>query len=153
MSTPANSPTNDPHNLLRFLQAQEDNYEEALAEIRSGKKRTHWMWYVFPQLAGLGFSSTAQHFAIKSLDEARAYLEHPILGVRLRECAEAAVRIEGKSACEIFGTPDDLKLKSCATLFACVSPPDSVFEQLLERFYQGTRDNRTLELLGIDSHA
>jgi uncharacterized protein (DUF1810 family) len=139
----------DPHNLRRFVDAQADNYEDAISEIRGGRKRTHWMWYVFPQIDGLGFSSTAKHFAIKSIDEARAYLEHPVLGARLRECAEAALRIEGKSAAEVFGSPDDLKLKSSATLFACVSPPGSVFEQLLAKFYQGSRDARTLELLGL----
>jgi uncharacterized protein (DUF1810 family) len=149
MSTPNASPASDPFNLQRFLGAQEDNYEDAIAEIRSRKKRTHWMWYVFPQFDGLGSSSTAKHFAIKSLDEARAYLEHPILGARLRECAEAALHIDGKSATEIFGSPDDLKLKSCATLFACVSLPESVFERLLDKFYAGRRDHRTLELLGL----
>jgi uncharacterized protein (DUF1810 family) len=139
----------DPHNLQRFLEAQADNYEDAISEIRGGRKRSHWMWYVFPQIDGLGFSSTAKHFAIKSIDEARAYLEHPILGARLRECSEAALRIDGRSATEVFGSPDDLKLKSSATLFACVSPPGSVFEQLLAKFYQGSRDPRTLELLGL----
>jgi uncharacterized protein (DUF1810 family) len=139
----------DPHQLQRFLDAQADNYDDAIAEIRDGRKRTHWMWYVFPQIDGLGFSSTAKHFAIKSMDEARAYLEHPILGARLRECAEAALRIEGASASEIFGSPDDLKLKSSATLFACVAPAGSVFEQLLTKFYAGKRDEKTLQLLGV----
>ena len=138
----------DPFNLARFLDAQRDDYARALAEIEGGRKRSHWMWYIFPQFAGLGFSSTAQFYAIRSLDEARAYLAHPVLGPRLRECAEAALRVEGKSATEVFGSPDDLKLRSCATLFAHVSEPGSVFERLLAKYYGGERDTRTLELLG-----
>jgi uncharacterized protein (DUF1810 family) len=138
----------DPYHLGRFLEAQEDDYERALSEIRDGRKRSHWMWYIFPQFDGLAFSSTSKHYAIKSLDEARAYLEHPILGPRLRECAEAVIGVEGRTAHEIFGSPDDLKLRSCATLFACVSPPGSVFDRLLEKYYQGQRDEKTLHLLG-----
>jgi uncharacterized protein (DUF1810 family) len=143
--------SSDPYNLSRFLQAQEDDYEQALSEIVSGRKRTHWMWYIFPQVDGLAFSSTSKHYSIKSLDEARAYLDHPILGPRLRECAEAVVRLEGRAARDIFGSPDDLKLRSCATLFACVSPPGSVFDRLLTKYYQGQRDDKTLHLLGISS--
>jgi uncharacterized protein (DUF1810 family) len=138
----------DPYDLNRFLQAQEDEHEQALSEIASGRKRTHWMWYIFAQLDGLGFSSTSRRYAIKSLDEARAYLDHPILGPRFRECAEAVLRVEGRSAREIFGSPDDLKLRSCATLFACVSPPGSVFDGLLTKYDRGRRDDRTLHLLG-----
>ncbi len=149
--TDAESPrTDDPFHLSRFVQAQQDDFESALAEIGSGRKRTHWMWYIFPQITGLGFSSTAQHYAIKSIAEARAYLDHPVLGPRLRQCAEAAVRVEGRSAREIFGSPDDLKLRSCATLFAMASPPGSVFDRLLEKYYRGERDPRTLRLLNID---
>src|SRR5947208_13293082 len=117
--------TDDPFNLHRFLVAQDDVYDEALAEIRAGQKRTHWMWFVFPQLAGLGYSAASQHFAIKSLDEAQAYLAHPVLGRRLVECAEAALSIESSSAEEVFGYPDDLKLKSSATLFADASSDGS----------------------------
>jgi uncharacterized protein (DUF1810 family) len=142
------SNSSDPFNLARFVEAQADDYERVLAEITSGRKRSHWMWYVFPQLAGLGFSSTAQFYAITSLDEARAYLAHPVLGPRLLACAEASLRVEDRSANEIFGSPDDLKLRSSATLFACVSEPGSVFEQLLAKYYAGERDPRTLELLG-----
>lgn len=138
----------DPYGLARFVQAQEGSYERALAEIRGGRKRSHWMWYIFPQLAGLGFSSTAQRYAITSLGEAQAYLAHPILGPRLLACAEAALGVEERSAHEIFGSPDDLKLRSCATLFACVSPPDSPFARLLAKFYQGRPDPTTLQLLG-----
>jgi uncharacterized protein (DUF1810 family) len=139
--------SSDTDDLSRFQRAQEDDYEQALAEIASGRKRTHWMWYIFPQIDGLALSSTSKRYAIKSLDEARAYLDHPILGPRLLECAEAVVRLEGRSAREIFGSPDDLKLRSCATLFACVSPPGSVFDRLLEKYYQGRRDDKTLRLL------
>jgi uncharacterized protein (DUF1810 family) len=107
------------------------------------------MWYIFPQLDGLAFSAISKHYAIKSLAEAKAYLDHPLLGPRLLECAEAAVRLEGRSATEIFGSPDDLKLRSCATLFSRVSPRDSVFERLLAKYYPGEPDGRTLQLLGI----
>jgi uncharacterized protein (DUF1810 family) len=107
------------------------------------------MWYVFPQIDGLGFSATSRRYAIRSLAEAQAYLAHPVLGPRLLECAQAALRIDGRSAREIFGSPDDLKLRSCATLFARVSPPGSVFDRLLDTYFQGARDGRTLELLGI----
>jgi uncharacterized protein (DUF1810 family) len=141
--------TEDPYQLNRFVSAQQDDFESALAEIRRGKKRTHWMWYIFPQIDGLAFSSTSKHYAIKSIEEARAYLNHPVLGPRLLECAEAALGVEGHSARDIFGPPDDLKLRSCATLFACVSPPGSVFERLLEKYYRGERDEKTLRLLGI----
>jgi uncharacterized protein (DUF1810 family) len=144
---------NDIYDLNRFVEAQRDDYERALAEITSGQKRTHWMWYIFPQLDGLAFSPPSKHFAIKSVEEASAYLEHPILGPRLLNCAEAVVRVEGRSATEIFGSPDDLKLKSCATLFACVAAQGSVFDRLLEKCFGGARDGRTLELLGIDPEA
>ncbi len=138
----------DPHHLERFVAAQEGDYEAALREITAGRKRTHWMWYVFPQIGGLGFSSMAQRYAIKSTDEARAYLAHPILGERLRACAQAAMGHEDKSATEIFGTPDDLKLRSSATLFAAVSEEGSVFHRLLARFYPAGPDLATLGLLG-----
>jgi uncharacterized protein (DUF1810 family) len=147
---PSNDPrrSEDPYDLNRFVRAQEHDYERALSEIKSGRKRTHWMWYIFPQIDGLGFSSTAKHYAIKSLTEAKAYLEHPTLGPRLLACAEAVVRIEDRSATEIFGTPDDMKLRSCATLFARVAPRDSVFERLLTKYYRGERDGKTLQILG-----
>ena len=138
--------TNDPYDLSRFVRAQEHVYEQALSEIRSGRKRTHWMWYIFPQFDGLGFSSTSRHYAIKSVAEAKAYVSHPLLGSRLLRCAEAALAVEGRSAKEIFGSPDDLKLRSCATLFACVLPPGSVFDLLLEKYYPDGRDDQTLLL-------
>ncbi len=139
----------DPYDLNRFLKAQEDDYEQALREIQSGRKLTHWMWYIFPQFDGLAFSSTSKYYSIKSLEEAREYLAHPVLGPRLQACAEAALGVEGQSARDIFGSPDDLKLRSCATLFECVSPPGSVFHRLLEKYYRGERDSKTLTLLGI----
>jgi uncharacterized protein (DUF1810 family) len=143
----------EPYDLNRFLQAQEGSYERALLEIKSGQKRSHWMWYIFPQIDGLAFSSTAKHYAIKSVKEARAYLEHPVLGPRLRECAEAVLAIEGRTAGDIFGFPDDLKLRSCATLFVHVSPAGSVFERLIEKYYGGARDDKTLHIMGTEEHA
>ncbi len=138
----------DPHDLDRFVRAQEGDYPRALAEVRGGRKRSHWMWYVFPQIDGLGFSSMSRRYGIKGVAEAEAYLTHPVLGPRLVECCEAAVGVEGRSAAEVFGSPDDMKLRSCATLFAAVSPPGSVFERLLVKFFQGARDEATLRLMG-----
>ncbi len=137
----------DPHDLKRFLSAQADDYAIALSEVKSGRKRSHWMWYIFPQFEGLGFSMTARRYAIKSVAEAKAYLEHPVLGPRLVECAEVALAVEGRSAHQIFGSPDDMKLKSCATLFSSVSPAGSVFERLLEKYFGGERDEMTIRLL------
>ena len=137
----------DPHDLKRFVEAQKGSYDEALAELRAGRKQCHWMWYVFPQLAGLGQSSMSIRYSIKSADEARAYLDHRILGPRLLECAEAVLAIENKSASDIFGSPDDVKLRSSATLFAHVSPRGSVFERILEKYFNNTPDPRTLEKL------
>lgn len=139
----------DLHELSRFVRAQANDYDRALSEIRSGQKRSHWMWFIFPQLDGLGSSPISRRFAIRSLDEARAYLAHPLLGPRLLECAEAVLRLEGRSATEIFGTPDDLKLRSSATLFACVSPPGSAFHRLLAMYYGGGQDGRTMRLLDL----
>ena len=141
----------DSYDLDRFVRAQEADYQGIVAEIRSGRKRSHWMWFIFPQIEGLGSSPMSKHYSIRSLAEARAYLGHPVLGPRLRECAGAVLSIEGRSAAEIFGPPDDLKLRSCATLFACVSPPDSVFQRLLGKYFGGTPDGTTLRLLGLDS--
>jgi len=133
--------------LERFVEAQEGDYERALGEIRGGRKRTHWMWYVFPQIEGLGSSPMANRYAIRSREEAQAYLGHPILGPRLREIAEAVLAIKTASASDIFGYPDDLKLRSCATLFAALSPPRSVFERLLEKYFDGKPDAATLTRL------
>ena len=148
------SATDDPFDLKRFLTAQEEDYEPALQEIASGRKRTHWIWYIFPQLDGLAFSATSKRYAIKSLEEAKAYMTHPILGPRLLACAEAAQQVEGRGAEEIFGFPDNMKLRSCATLFALVHratlPPGevSVFDRLIDKYYGGQRDSKTLQLLG-----
>ncbi len=138
----------DPYNLQRFVEAQSGTYERALAELQQGRKRSHWMWFIFPQIDGLGMSSTARLYAIKSRVEARQYLAHPLLGPRLRTCAETVLRISERSAYDVFGTPDDLKLRSSMTLFAAVAPEDSVFAQVLERFFAGQPDERTLALLG-----
>jgi uncharacterized protein (DUF1810 family) len=137
----------DPFNLTRFLDAQGATYPQALAELTAGRKRSHWMWFIFPQLDGLAFSAISKRYAIGSLAEARAYLDHPILGARLRECAEAVLAVEGKTALQMLGSPDDLKLRSCATLFAVARPGDSAFERILAKFYGGAKDERTLELL------
>lgn len=144
-------PHDDPFNLERFVEAQKDDYRQALSEVRAGRKRTHWMWYIFPQLDGLAMSETSKFYSIKSLDEARAYLQHATLGPRLLECAEAALLVEGRTAREVFGAPDDAKLKSCATLFALVSPEKSVFHRLLAKLYGSDQDRRTLQLLGVES--
>ena len=137
----------DPFDLQRFVHAQERDYERALAEVRSGRKRSHWMWYVFPQVAGLGQSSMSQRYAINTLGEARAYLAHPILGARLKEIADAVLGVQGRTAHEVFGSPDDLKLLSSATLFALVSPDDSVFHRIIDKYFDGRHDERTLELV------
>ena len=118
--------------LDRFLTAQDQVYAEVLTELAGGRKRTHWMWFIFPQIAGLGTSETSRRYAIRDLEEARAYLAHPILGSRLRQCAGILLELRLHSAHDIFGSPDDLKLRSSATLFAQVSPPNSVFHQVLD---------------------
>jgi uncharacterized protein (DUF1810 family) len=146
MTTSLNE-SNDRFNLTRFIAAQEHAYDTALAEVTQGRKRSHWMWYIFPQLRGLGFSPTAQLYGISGSEEARAYLAHPVLGPRLIAICEAALAIEGCSATEIFGKPDDMKLRSCATLFAQISALNSVFHMLLEKYFGGEEDPHTLELL------
>ena len=142
------SPPNDSYDLDRFVRAQADDYDQALSELRHGKKRSHWMWYIFPQIEGLGQSPMSQRYSIKSAAEARAYLDHPMLGPRLRECAAVVNNIVGRSAPQIFGSPDDMKLRSCVTLFARVSD-DPVFEQLLQKYFNGQPDEKTLRRLGV----
>jgi uncharacterized protein (DUF1810 family) len=132
--------------LERFVTAQDGVWDTALAELRAGRKRTHWMWFIFPQIAGLGASPTAQRYALRGLDEARAYLAHPVLGPRLREASRAVLGVEGRSADRIFGHPDDLKLRSSMTLFARAADDPAVFEAVLERYYDGP-DPRTEALL------
>jgi uncharacterized protein (DUF1810 family) len=140
----------DAHHLDRFVGAQAGVIDAVRDELRSGRKRSHWMWFVFPQLAGLGSSSTAQFYGIASLDEARAYLAHPVLGPRLRECCELMLAVPGKSAHEILGSPDDLKFRSCLTLFGVAAPQEQVFRQALARFYEAQPDPRTVALCASD---
>lgn len=140
---------NDLHNLDRFVQAQERVYAQALSEIKEGRKDSHWMWFIFPQFDGLGPSPTSRRYSIKSTAEAEAYLVHPVLGPRLTECGEAVLAVEGRSARDIFGATDSLKLRSCATLFGLVSPAGSVFHRLLNKHFHGEPDRATLGLLGI----
>ncbi|MGA7676278.1 MAG: DUF1810 domain-containing protein [Rhizomicrobium sp.] len=134
-----------PYDLQRFLSAQAPVFEQVRAELHAGCKRGHWMWFVFPQIAGLGHSATAQHFAIASLDEARAYLAHDILGPRLRECAALVAQVEGHSIEQIFGSPDDLKFHSSMTLFARAAPQEQVFKDALQKYFGGEEDRATVE--------
>ncbi|MBZ9648106.1 DUF1810 domain-containing protein [Sphingobium sp. 3R8] len=139
--------SNDPYNLSRFLAAQQSTYAAALAELRQGRKTSHWMWFIFPQMAGLGRSSTAQHYAIASLDEARAYLEHPNLGDRLRECVRTLESLpHGSSAAGVLGEVDAMKLRSSLTLFEAAGGGD-LFSAALDRWFGGVRDDATLQLL------
>jgi uncharacterized protein (DUF1810 family) len=138
----------DPHHLQRFVEAQAPVMDEVRAELADGRKRTHWMWFVFPQLAALGRSELARHYGIASREEAAAYWRHPVLGPRLKQCSELVLAVRGRSALEIMGAPDDLKLRSCMTLFAEVAPEEPVFRDVLARLYGGEPDRRTLELLG-----
>ncbi|MCR5136017.1 MAG: DUF1810 domain-containing protein [Oscillospiraceae bacterium] len=133
--------------LSRFIKAQKYDYEQALSEIRAGRKRSHWMWYIFPQIQGLGYSSTAQFYAIQSLQEAKDYLAHPVLGARLKEISSALLEIEGRSAYEIFGYPDDLKLRSSMTLFRMADLNCDIFEKVLEKYYDGEPDDLTVRIL------
>ena len=137
----------DPYDLQRFVTAQEPVLDRVLAELRRGRKASHWMWFVFPQVAGLASSPTAQHYALSGLDEARAYLAHPVLGPRLVECAELAAAVEDGSAAEVFGYPDDLKLRSSMTLFARAAPDTPAFAAVLDRYFDGEPDQRTLDRL------
>ncbi len=138
----------DDRDLQRFVEAQRGCYDEVLAELRQGRKRTHWMWFVFPQLEGLGHSATARHFALRDMREARAYAAHALLGARLRECVALSLAIEPAEASAVFGTPDDLKLRSCLTLFDHAVPDEPLFRDALEHWFEGQRDPRTLALLG-----
>jgi uncharacterized protein (DUF1810 family) len=137
--------------LDRFLRAQAGAYDQALEELRRGRKTGHWIWFIFPQIAGLGSSPTSRMYAIASLDEARAYAAHPVLGHRLIECAAAMLSHEGLTAREILGTPDDLKFRSSMTLFAAASPQEPLFARALDRFFSGESDPLTLAVLGLES--
>ena len=135
------------YDLSRFLKAQEYDYEQALREIRSGRKRSHWMWYIFPQVQGLGFSSMAQYYAIQNLEEAKEYLAHPVLGARLKEISSALLELEGLSASEIFGYPDDLKFCSSMTLFQLADLDCDIFREVIEKYYDGVPDSKTVRIL------
>jgi len=137
----------DPYELKRFVDAQEGVYEQACAELQAGRKRSHWMWFVFPQIRGLGSSPMAVRFAISGLDEARAYLEHPVLGLRLRECAGIVCEVKGKTVEDIFGYPDDLKFHSSMTLFAKAAAEAGVFGEALKKYFGGAMDQGTLKLI------
>jgi uncharacterized protein (DUF1810 family) len=139
----------DPFDLERFVQAQDERgtYASAVAELRAGRKAGHWMWFVFPQAAGLGLSSMSARYAISSLDEARAYLAHPVLGARLAECARVLAELSGRTAGEIFGPVDELKLRSSMTLFARAAPDERLFREVLDRYFGGVADARTETLL------
>ena len=135
------------YNLERFIDAQEASYEIALSEITSGRKKSHWMWYIFPQVQGLGFSETSKFYAIKDIGEAKAFLEHPVLGERLVRICNALLHLESDNAHNIFGSPDDLKLQSSMTLFSSLNI-NPVFQKLLEKFFNGIKDDKTLQIIG-----
>jgi uncharacterized protein (DUF1810 family) len=142
------SSDHDPFQLQRFVDAQRAVYQQALAELRAGRKQGHWIWFILPQLCGLGRSQLAQRYAISCRAEAAAYLEHPLLGARLRECVAAITAIDGSSIEHILGQPDDLKFRSCLTLFGAVADDPALFDHALGKFYAGQRDSLTLRLLG-----
>ena len=140
----------DPFDLQRFVAAQQPVYEQVKAELAAGLKTSHWMWFVFPQLKGLGRSGTARHYGIASLAEAQAFARHPLLGARLRECGALLAALHGRSALQIFGAIDAIKLRSCLTLFERAVPDEPLFGQLLQQYCSGERDATTLQMLGDD---
>lgn len=133
--------------LVRFIEAQEFVYPRVTNELQNGKKQSHWMWFIFPQVIGLGISSISKLYSIKSIEEAKAYLNHPVLGKRLIECSAILLDIKDKSANEIFGFPDNVKLQSCMTLFSTVSPEEPVFDKVLTKYFKNAKDQRTIEIL------
>jgi len=137
----------DPFNLQRFVEAQERIYPQVTSELRAGRKMSHWIWFIFPQIQGLGRSPTAIEYAISGLDEARAYLAHAVLGPRLRECTQLVLGVENRSAAQIFMSPDDMKFRSCMTLFAQHSPEDDIFTKALQKYFRGVPDQLTLDRL------
>jgi uncharacterized protein (DUF1810 family) len=137
----------DPHDLARFVTAQQRHFDSAIKELERGRKSGHWIWFVFPQVAGLGFSSLSRRYAIRSLDEARAYLKHPVLGQRLMRCVHLVLDVDGKSAVQILGHVDALKFRSCLTLFAAADSDNTLFMAALDKYYDGIRDPLTLEKL------
>lgn len=144
---PAKQPSSDPFRLERFVLAQDNIFSQVLAELEAGTKMSHWMWFIFPQIRGLGRSPISIEYAISSRDEARAYLQHPLLGPRLKDCTRLVLRAEGRSALDIFGEPDDIKFRSSMTLFAEVSNDDDIFEKALQKYFNGVPDRLTLERL------
>ncbi|NWL02548.1 DUF1810 domain-containing protein [Flavobacterium collinsii] len=142
---------NTEDGIERFIRAQQDAYPRALEEIRSGRKQSHWMWFVFPQIRGLGFTDYNVYFGLKDLDEAREYLNDPVLGKRLVEISQAVLRLNGKTALEIFGKPDQRKLRSCMTLFSRIADADPVFEKVLQKYYGGILDEKTISILGTQN--
>jgi uncharacterized protein (DUF1810 family) len=140
---------NNTYNLERFVEAQESDYAIALSEVKQGRKQSHWMWYIFPQVMGLGYTSTSIHYSIKDVDEAKAYLAHPVLGKRLIEISNALLHLETNDARKVFGNPDNAKLKSSMTLFSLVPGADNVFQKVLNKFFKGRKDEKTLQLLGV----
>ena len=137
----------DPFDLQRFVDAQAAVYERVREELKNGRKQSHWMWFIFPQIAGLGHSAMAQRYAISSLDNAKAYLANPVLGPRLRECTSLVLQVVGKSALQILGSPDDMKFRSCMTLFARAAPEEALFRTALEKYFDGVEDSQTLTRL------
>ena len=131
----------------RFVAAQDSTYQQVVGELSAGRKRSHWMWFIFPQLAGLGFSAMAQHYAINGLAEARAYLAHPVLGARLRECSALVLAVQGATVHGIFGSPDNMKFHSSMTLFAQAAPDEALFRDCLDKYFGGVPDQATLDLL------
>ena len=138
----------DTFNLQRFIEAQEAVYQAVMEELGRGKKSSHWMWFIFPQITGLGYSATAQRFAIRSLQEGRAYLDHPVLGERLINCTRLVNEVKGRSAGQIFGHPDELKFRSSMTLFNAIDDSVMAFTQALDRYFGGEPDPLTLDILG-----
>lgn len=137
--------------LERFIEPQEQDYEQALKEIRNGRKVSHWIWYIFPQLRGLGKRYMSDYYGIRDLDEAKAFLQDPYLGKHLQKISEALLNLDNDNATQIMGRPDDMKLKSSMTLFACADPENAVFEKVLEKFYNGHKDGRTLKMLSKEN--
>ena len=139
--------SSDPFNLQRFVDAQATAYRQVCEELRAGRKRSHWIWFIFPQIRGLGHSEMAQHYGVSSREEAEAYLAHPVLGARLRECTRLVVEVEGRSVDQIFGDPDNLKFRSSMSLFASAAPDEPVFRQALQKYFGGQLDPNTVALL------
>jgi uncharacterized protein (DUF1810 family) len=134
-------------NLKRFTEAQQSDYQAALSELKNGRKRSHWMWYIFPQIQGLGFSETSKFYAIKDVSEAEEFLKHPVLGSRLIEICNELIKLNSNNANQVFGSPDDMKLKSCMTLFASLSNTNPVFQAVLEKFFKGEKDQKTVQII------